>query len=56
MPSSSPRDQYTLSEEAKELLRSLLFNHKEYLEREGEASDEVELELTESLIELFEDS
>jgi hypothetical protein len=37
------------------LLLGLLLTHKDYLETEGETNDESELELTENLIELFEE-
>ena len=51
-----PSKQFTISEEGQELLRSLLVNHLEQLENKGESSDQFETELTEDLIDLFENN
>ena len=51
-----PSKQFTISEEGQELLRSLLVNHIEQLEKTGESSDQFEMELTEELIDLFENN
>jgi hypothetical protein len=51
-----PESHYPISPEGKRLLLGLLLTHKEYLETEGEANDETELDLTDSLIELFEEN
>ena len=54
MPESGKK--YTLTEEAVELLTTLLTNHQENLQRKGSPDDEFELELTDSLLTLFEDT
>jgi hypothetical protein len=51
-----PENHYAISSEGKRLLLGLLQSHKDYLETEGEANDETELDLTDSLIELFEEN
>jgi hypothetical protein len=51
-----PENHYAISPEGKRLLLGLLLTHKDYLETEGEANDESELDLTDSLIELFEEN
>ena len=51
-----PENHYTISPEGKRLLLGLLLMHKDYLETEGEANDETELDLTDTLIELFEEN
>jgi hypothetical protein len=51
-----PENHYAISPEGQRLLLGLLLTHKDYLETEGEANDETELDLTDSLIELFEEN
>jgi hypothetical protein len=50
-----PSKQFTISEKG-QLLRSLLVNHIERLEKKGESTDQFEMELTEDLIDVFEDN
>jgi hypothetical protein len=51
-----PGKNYKLTEEAVELLLTLFINHKECLQQTGGSDDEFEVELTDSLLELLEDT
>ena len=53
---SDPGKNYRLTEEAVELILTLLNNHKEKLERSGGPDEEFELDLTDDLLAQFEEN